>query len=257
MNRYDSLKKLYSDIEVLESAGLYKAANVLHKKFVKEAQAQGAFGGIVTQDAKNFMMELDKAFNSGQPTLGVMQKAERAGLPPQELQVLKNHAAKIKTQSNNDFNSQYPNTGYQTAEDTPATPARMPKMGPAQLAKSTVPTLQPMPERLDATETQQQPVAQDNFKSYLTEQSDIANLSQQQNSNPNAQQESVEQKLYMNALNNIENALKNNDRNTAETIYNKTINEFKNPKRRDLFGKQIQRVRSKYLKPVYNQGPNQ
>jgi hypothetical protein len=43
----------------------------------------------------------------------------------------------------------------------------------------------------------------------------------------------------------------------AKAIYNKTINEFKNPKRRDLFGKQIQRVRSKYLSPTYNQGPKQ
>ena len=86
---------------------------------------------------------------------------------------------------------------------------------------------------------------------------DNANQMQAQNSNPNAQQESIEQKIYMNALSNIENALKYNDRNTAETIYNKTINEFKNPKRKDLFGKQIQRVRSKYLNPAFNQGPKQ
>jgi hypothetical protein len=39
MSKYNNLKKLYSDIEILESAGLYKAASVLHKKFVKEAQA--------------------------------------------------------------------------------------------------------------------------------------------------------------------------------------------------------------------------
>jgi hypothetical protein len=104
---------------------------------------------------------------------------------------------------------------------------------------------------------QQQPAAQDNFQNNYTEQSDTANLYQQQNSNPNAQQESIEQKLYMNALSNIENALKYNDSNTAETIYNKTINEFKNLKRRDLFGKQIQRVRSKYLNPAINQGPKQ
>jgi hypothetical protein len=107
------------------------------------------------------------------------------------------------------------------------------------------------------TNNSAQPVAQDNFKNYYTEQSDTANLYQQQNANPNAQQESNEQRLYMNALNDIENALKQNDRNTAEAIYNKTFNEFKNPKRKDLFGKQIQRVRSKYLSPVYIQGPKQ
>jgi hypothetical protein len=140
------------------------------------------------------------------------------------------------------------------------------------IAKSFQPTMAPPPTAPARTQkpeisstvpvntpanTQAQPVAQDNFQNYYTEQSDIANFSQQQNANPNSQQESIEQKLYMNALNNIENALKYNDRNTAEAIYNKTINEFKNPKRRDLFGKQIQRVRSKYLNPAINQGPKQ
>ena len=256
MNKFQKLAQLNRDIELLENAGKFEAAEVLQRKFLKEAQAN-AFTGLVSQDAKNIMMQLDQAYNSGQSTLAVIQKAERAGLPPQELQVLKNHAAKIRTQANNDFNSQNPNAGYQTPVDSPATPARMPRMGPVQLATSTSPTIQPMPERSDAPQTQQQPVAQDNFQNYHTEQSDTANFSQQQNANPNSQQESIEQKLYMNALNNIENALKYNDRNTAEAIYNKTINEFKNPKRRDLFGKQIQRVRSKYLKPAYNQGPKQ
>ena len=245
MNNFQKLAHLSRDIELLENAGKFDAAEVLQRKFLKEAQAD-AYMGLVTQDAKNFMMQLDQAYNSGQPTLAIMQKAERAGLSPQELQVLKNHAAKIKTQSNNDFNSQYPNTGYQTAEDTPATPARMPRMGPAQLATSTVPTLEPMPERSDVPQTQQQPVAQN----YYTVQSDTANQMQAENANPNSQQESIEQKIYMNALNNIINAFKYNDRNTAEAIYNKTINEFTNPKRRDLFGKQIQRLRSQYLKPT-------
>jgi hypothetical protein len=249
MNNFQKLAQLSRDIEILENAGKFDAAEVLQRKFLKEAQAD-AYMGLATQDAKNFMMQLDQAYNSGQPTLAIMQKAERAGLSPQELQVLKNHAAKIKTQSNNDFNSQYPNTGYQTAEDTPATPARMPRMGPAQLATSTVPTLQPMPERSDEPQTQQQPVAQDSFQNYYTEQSDTANQMQAENANPNSQQESIEQKIYMNALNNIINAFKYNDRNTAEAIYNKTINEFTNPIRRDLFGKQIQRLRSQYLKPT-------
>jgi hypothetical protein len=246
MNRYDSLKKLYSDIEVLESAGLYKAANVLHKKFVKEAQAQGAFGGIVTQDAKNFMMELDKAFNSGQPTLGVIQKAERAGLPPQELQALKNHAAKIRTQSNNDFNSQYPNTGYQTAEDTPATPARMPKMGPAQLATSTPNNIEPMPERPDPTETQQQPVAQDNFRNFFTEQSDTASFVQQQNTVPNLKQ--IEDPIYQQAIKKIANLLNTrvpNNRIIAQNIYEQTIGKFQDERRKKAFADQFQKLVSK------------
>ena len=38
MNKFSNLSKLFNEIELLESAGLYKSANVLHKKFVKEAQ---------------------------------------------------------------------------------------------------------------------------------------------------------------------------------------------------------------------------
>jgi len=188
MNNFQKLAQLNRDIELLENAGKFDAAEVLQRKFVREAQ-----------------LGTGPAF----PQIG----------------------------------------------------RRQPQMGNMQLATNPVPNIapnyDPMFDGQVSPQGQQQPAAQDNFQNNYTEQSDTANLYQQQNANPNSQQESIEQKLYMNALNNIENALKYNDRNTAEAIYNKTINEFKNPKRRDLFGKQIQRVRSKYLKPVYNQGPNQ
>lgn len=49
MASYKELQALNHEIEVLENAGLIKAANVLHKKFVKEAQAQSyvANSGVV------------------------------------------------------------------------------------------------------------------------------------------------------------------------------------------------------------------
>ena len=53
------------------------------------------------------------------------------------------------------------------------------------------------------------------------------------------------------------NELEKNKEQYKKRVDSKTVNEFKNPKRRDLFAKQIQRVRSKYLKPNYNQGPKQ
>ena len=217
MNRYDSLKKLYSDIEVLESAGLYKAANVLHKKFVKEAQ--GAFGGIVTQDAKNFMMELDKAYNSGQPTLGVIQKAERAGLPPQELQALKDHAAKISTQNNN----QNPTSGYSTPQDN---------TGPQGKAYSdpdaAVTYLQTAFQGLGSGKTQPQATS-----------GDTSNEMQAQNSMP------AESPMYQQAINQIAKLLQSKNpmnRTIAEKIYTDTIVKFKNEKRRKLFGEQYQRL---------------
>ncbi len=223
MNKFEKLAKLNKDIEVLENAGKFQAAEILQKKFLKEAQ--DAFGGLVTQDAKNFMMELDKAYSSGQSTLGVMQKAERAGLPPQELQILKGHANKLSNQAKNEFDSKYPNTGYQTSNNT--------------VAPST-----------------QAPSGQtDNFQNYYTEQSDTANFYQQQNSNPNADKESEEQKLYMQSLNEIINAFSKKDRNAGEAIFNNTLKQFTNPKRKKAFSDQIQRQRTKYFAGKYNQGP--
>jgi hypothetical protein len=146
-----------------------------------------------------------------------------------------------------------PNAGL--ISPTPMTINTMPSARNVQPTSAPIPTApvrtnKPQIGTNSPATNQAQPTAQDNFPNFYTEQNDTSNFYQQQNSNPNAQQESIEQKLYMNALNNIENALKYNDRSTAETIYNKTINEFKNPKRKDLFGKQIQRVRSKYLNPA-------
>ncbi len=196
MNNFQKLAQLSRDIQLLENAGKFDAAEVLQRKFLKEAQL-----GI----------------GSAMPQVGRRQ----------------------------------PRMNNQLA----TTP--MPNIAPAYDPMFDAQTPQGLGNAAMQQQSQQQPVAQDDFKNYFTEQSDTANFNQQQNANPNAQQESIEQRLYMNALNNIENALRYNDRSTAEAIYNKTINEFKNPKRRDLFGKQIQRVRSKYSSPVYIQGPKQ
>lgn len=227
MNRYDSLKKLYSDIEVLESAGLYKAANVLHKKFVKEAQAQGPFGGIVTQDAKNFMMELDKAFNSGQPTLGVIQKAERAGLPPQELQALKNHAAKIRTQNNN----QNPSSGYSTPQDNTG-----PQGTPYRDYETEVTKGEQFIQSLGNAARQQQT---NNQAQPQATSGDTSNEMQAENSMP------AESPMYQQAINQIAKLLQSKNpmnRTIAEKIYTDTIVKFKNEKRRKLFGEQYQRL---------------
>jgi len=242
MNKFQKLAQLNKDIELLEAAGKFDAAEVLQRKFVREAQAQGAFGGIVTQDAKNFMMELDKAYNSGQPTLGVIQKAERAGLPPQELQALKNHANKIRTQANTDFNSQYPNTGYQTPQDNTGS------QGKAYFdPDAAVTNFQTYAQGgTVAPQGQQQPAAQDNFKNYYTEQSDTANFSQQQNAMPNLKQ--TEEPIYQQAINQIANLLNTrvpDNRIIAQNIYEQTIGKFQDARRKKAFGDQFQKLVSK------------
>lgn len=235
MNRYDSLKKLYSDIEVLESAGLYKAANVLHKKFVKEAQAQGAFGGIVTQDAKNFMMELDKAYNSGQPTLGVIQKAERAGLPPQELQALKNHANKIRTQANTDFNSQYPSSGYSTPQDNTG-PQGGTAVPPVQ-QQNTKPAA-PNGELSDQVKAEQADIVMKGYGDALESGKNNMNIQAKYRMTP--QENAAESQLYTSTINEIKKLLTGNQqqRNYARGLYESTRSKFKNQKRQYLFDQQ-------------------
>jgi hypothetical protein len=174
---------------------------------------------------------------------------------------LKNHAAKIKTQSNNDFNSQYPNTGYQTAEDTPATPARMPKMGPAQLATSTVPKLQPMPERSVAPNAATQPVNYSNPQSdaqLQAEQADIAtrslgnttqtgkeNMDIQAKYRMTPQENAAENQLYSSTINEIKKLLATGNeiqRNYARGLYQETRTKFKNLKRQSLFDQQYSAI---------------
>ena len=91
------------------------------------------------------------------------------------------------------------------------------------------------------------------LRSILREMTDME--FEQQNSNPNAQQESNEQRIYMNALNDIILAFSQNDRNAGEAIFNKTLQQFANPKRKKAFSDQIQRQRTKYFAGKYNQGP--
>jgi hypothetical protein len=207
MNNFQKLAQLSRDIELLENAGKFDAAEVLQRKFLKEAQL--GIGPAFPQVGRR------------QPQMGNMQLAT-------------NPVPNIAPNYDPMFDGQVSPQGapYRDYEGE-VTKGQMFAQGLGNAAMQ--------------QQSQQQPVVQDNFKNYYTEQSDTSNFNQQQNANPNAQQESNEQRLYMNALNDIENALKQNDRNTAEAIYNKTFNEFKNPKRKDLFGKQIQRVRSKYL----------
>jgi hypothetical protein len=344
MNKLQKLSQINHDIEILEAAGKIKAAEVLHKKFVKEAQVVAPnrtnYGpSSVNPQQQNYVQRNENSTTSVRD--GVSTNFNFTGLQPEMIPVKiqtspgnyttvmrpKNNVGNPYQTRQNDPNANIPGyneflklkpsateirefteskgltspTGQaifnakQNGSSNPASPVVAPTATPAaqtpiqavadnpnagpiapnpmtintmpsarnvQLTSAPIPTApvrtnKPQIGTNSPATNQAQATVQDNFPNFYTEQNDTSNFYQQQNSNPNAQQESIEQKLYMNALNNIENALKYNDRSTAETIYNKTINEFKNPKRKDLFGKQIQRVRSKYLNPAFNQGPKQ
>lgn len=218
MNKFEKLAKLNKDIEVLENAGKLQAANVLHKKFVKEAQ--DAFGGLVTQDAKNFMMELDKAYRSGQPTLGVMQKAERAGLPPQEMQILKGHADKLRNQAKNDYDSKYPNTGYQTPNNTTA-PSTSSVQDPTA----------PIGDLSDQVKAEQADIAVRGLGNAIQSVKENMDIPAKYRMTP--QENAAENQLYTKTINEIKKLLTGNQqqRNYARGLYESTRSKFKNLQR--------------------------
>jgi len=244
MNKFSNLSKLFNEIELLESAGLYKAANVLHKKFVKEAQAKSAKDLMTelnmlaqnpTQDFENLVALVERNLDSS-PAYSV----DEVEAIRRTIQVGKNQRKNVGTFST----TVAPQN--QTLSSNPTSPARMPKMGPNQLATSTPNNIEPMPERSDATETQQQPVAQDIFRNYYTEQSDAANFYQQQNTVPNLKQ--IEDPIYQQAIKKIANLLNTrvpDNRIIAQNIYEQTIGKFQDERRKKAFADQFQKLVSK------------
>lgn len=134
------------------------------------------------------------------------------------------------------------------------------------LARNVQPTSAPMPTAPARTNKPSNVNANPQMNASIEENSannmgDTANYNNRQLQNPNAQQESNEQKIYVNALNDIINGFASKDPtliSQAERLYQGTLSQFKNSNRQKAFKDQIQRQRVKYLKPqpVTNVSPN-
>lgn len=234
MSKYNNLKKLYSEIELLESAGLIKAANVLHKKFVKEAQAKSA---------RDLMTELNiLAKNPGPDFDNLVSLVERnldssPAYNDDEIEAIKRTIQNGKNQKN-----------LGTFSTTVAPKNQTLSANPLSSANPTLPTNPPssaapkQPQNYDPTA----PIG-DFSDQVKAEQADI-NLSAMGES---AIQDKKEKRLYMNALNDIILAFKEPNKEAGEAIFQKTVNQFQNPKRKQLFINQIDRQRRKY----FPQGP--
>jgi hypothetical protein len=211
MNKLQKLAQLNKDIELLEAAGKFKAAEVLQKKFVKEAQAQNnAFVGLVTQDAKNAMMQMDSAWNNGKIQLipGILQNVANTEATPDEQQILKTHANKLMSQRMDENRSQY--QGYQTPQDN---------IAPQGSAVATNAVSQPQGTS-----------------------GDTANEMQAQNTMP------AESPIYQQAINQIAKLLQTKNpmnRTIANQIYESTVVKFQDPKRKQAFARQFQAIVSR------------
>ena len=319
MNKFSNLSKLFNEIELLESAGLYKAANVLHKKFVKEAQQDPA--DLPSTDQANQPDEY--IYNKSGQKAPILNMLENKQFTPEEEERL------TSTGKGTDINGEewtYVNkTKVQTPQSSntlgigpsfPQVGNRQPKMGPTGLAQTPRTNIAPMSDstldqtdqdnnqivdedylftviksladqfedyiqnailgkdtnnslvvakfRIDEVEKYLGPKYSQRIKNYAQAQLDImrkryADMYQkyyvkdnvdQSSTNPSSQEEK-EKRLYMNALNDIILAFKEPNKEAGEAIFRQTVNQFQNPKRKQLFISQIDRQRRKY----FPQGP--
>jgi hypothetical protein len=229
MNKFSNLKKLFNEIELLESAGLYKAANVLHKKFVKEAQAKSAKDLMTelnmlaqnpTQDFENLVALVERNLNSS-PAYSV----DEVEAIRRTVQIGKNQRKNLGTFST----TVAPQN--QTLSTNPTSSANPASSSVPKQFQNSEPTA-PVGELSDQVKAEQADIISRG----------IGELSVQ---------EEKEKRLYMNALNDIILAFKEPNKEAGEAIFQQTVNQFQNPKRKQLFINQIDRQRRKY----FPQGP--
>lgn len=333
MNKFQKLSLINKDIEILETAGKIKAAEVLHQKFIKEAQVTAPVNqnrtyygpSSVNPETRNYVergqnsmtsvrdgvstnfnftdldpeMQLVRTQSSpGNPSSALIPK----GADPRMADPAFANAQRIRAQENsipgyNDFIKLKPqpyqirdfmeargtstdagkqifqelmaakgNTSSTTQTTAPAARNQVQPMAeptnagpfaptpatsvmPTPIARPMQPTKAQMPTVPQASQTNTvpttnsaQPVAQDNFQNYYTEQSDTANFYQQQNAMP------AEAPIYQQAINQIAGLLNTKNpinRTMAQQIYENTIGQFKDPKRKQAFANQFQRLVSK------------
>jgi hypothetical protein len=222
MNKFSNLKKLFNEIELLESAGLYKAANVLHKKFVKEAQE------YPKKPAQELMNELFLvAQNPGNQygDLKSVYQSKRGEYSSEEQTYIDAAIARADKQRQN--------LGTFSTVVNPQNP--------------TVSTQAP------ATATSGQLSSQ-----VQAEQADIAfkglgnaiqtgkeNMNIQAKYRMTPQENAAENQLYSSTINEIKKLLATGNetqRNYARGLYQETRTKFKNLKRQSLFDQQYSAI---------------
>ena len=213
MNRYNNLKKLYSEIELLESVGLIKAANVLHKKFVKEAQG----------DRLNEEMQPD---------------------------ITKDIQLKMLEDNKNIFESNIENIIYKNyfVQDSVNAAAKALK-DIRSLESSTYPEVQSRAKQLVSIF---EPRYYDIVNKYQGKPNPAVQQNQMPSNEPIkivGEGEEAEKELYMRALTEIIENFKSRVPeliNQGEKTYEEAYSQFKNELRKKYFANQIQRLRNQY-----------
>ena len=187
MNKFQKLAQLNQDIELLENAGKFEAAEILQKKFVKEAQVANMYNNPTL----NNDIKLNRYQNYQTP------QAPQSSATTN----MYNDPALNKDIKLNRYQE------YQTPQDNTA-----PQSAPNTLSQ---------PQGTSG---------------------DTSNDMQANNSMP------AESPIYQQAINQIAKLLNTKmpeNRDKAQQIYENTIGQFKDPKRKQLFAKQFQAIVSR------------
>jgi hypothetical protein len=250
MNKFQKLAQLNQDIELLEAAGKIKAADILHKKFIREAQADPFMG--LSEIAKKYMTQLELAYSQQKPIKPILDIAYNDdAVTINDKNILAVHADKIKDQYSASGAQNVSNyVGYQTPQSASPSP-KEDYAGQNTAYQMASPTASPSPTEdyagqntayQMASPTASQPTTQTVQQPTSPVNSDTANEMQARNTMP------AESPIYQQAINQIANLLNtktSENRDKAQQIYENTIGQFKDPKRKQLFAKQFQAIVSR------------
>jgi hypothetical protein len=209
MNNFQKLAQLNRDIELLENAGKFDAAEVLQRKFVREAQL--GIGPAFPQVGRR------------QPQMGNFQLAT-------------NPVSNIAPNYDPMFDGQVSPQGAPHRDyEGEVTKGQMFAQGLGNAAMQQQQTYNQYenPELNAQLQTNRANSVGDN-----------ANQMQAQNTIPG----DVEPRLYQTSIQQISNLLNTKmpeNRDKAQQIYENTIGQFKDPKRKQAFGNQFQQIVSR------------
>ena len=254
MSIYKKLMDLNQDIEILENYQDFKAANILHKKFIREAQSltpnrNTGFSGPYKQ-------VFDKYFNlaSTTPSQSLINTIRTDGflLKEDQDQLIKYVTERLQSITPTPATQAPKNTTTPIATPSP-TPTVTPTVTPTATPTATPQAVSQTPLVSIPVNNQQKSAPQTlsdtaNYNAAMEPFYSGANqVSPQQNTMPN--QKVNEQQLYMNSLNEIIELFKTKRPeaiNAAEQIYVNTYTQLTNQSSKTLFARQIQRLRNQY-----------
>lgn len=233
MSIFKKLSDLNQDIEILENYQNFKAANILHKKFLKEAQDLKP-----SRETATYVQVFNKYLTNAQtsPSQSLINQIRADGF------LFKEDQDKLI----NLISSKMTAT---TPTPTPAkNPTETPKVNPQDVSKTPLVSISANNQQQSAFQTLSDTANYNAaMESFYSGENQASQANQPQNTMTN--QKVNEQQLYMDSLNDIIELFKTKRPeaiNEAEQIYVDTYTQLTNQSSKTLFARQIQRLRNQY-----------